>query len=37
VGIGSNIFIKKEDGSFDYNAITEKLRSAIQIVENLRK
>ncbi|HSP40965.1 MAG TPA: bifunctional 4-hydroxy-2-oxoglutarate aldolase/2-dehydro-3-deoxy-phosphogluconate aldolase [Gillisia sp.] len=37
VGIGSNIFIKNEDGSFDYNAITNKLREAIEIVEDLRK
>lgn len=37
VGIGSKLFQKKEDGAYDYNAITEKIRSAIQIVENLRK
>ncbi|HSP82761.1 MAG TPA: bifunctional 4-hydroxy-2-oxoglutarate aldolase/2-dehydro-3-deoxy-phosphogluconate aldolase [Gillisia sp.] len=37
VGIGSNIFIKNEDGSFDYNAITNKLREAIGIVQDLRK
>lgn len=37
VGIGSNIFIKNEDGSFDYNAITKKMSEALEIVEDLRK
>lgn len=37
VGIGSKLFQKKENGAYDYNAITEKISSAIQIVENLKK
>lgn len=36
VGIGSKLFIKKEDGSFDFAAITAKLREALQIVETLK-
>jgi 2-dehydro-3-deoxyphosphogluconate aldolase/(4S)-4-hydroxy-2-oxoglutarate aldolase len=36
VGIGSKLFIKKEDGSFDYQAITNKVSEAINIVQELR-
>lgn len=36
VGIGSKIFTKRADGSFDYDAITEKLKTAIEVVQNLR-
>ena len=33
VGIGSKLFAKKEDGSYDYEAITQKLKEAIQLVQ----
>lgn len=36
VGIGSKIFIKKTDGSYDYDQVTKVLKNAIQIVQNLR-
>ncbi|MCM4158188.1 bifunctional 4-hydroxy-2-oxoglutarate aldolase/2-dehydro-3-deoxy-phosphogluconate aldolase [Gramella sp. AN32] len=36
VGIGSKLFTKKEDASFDYDAITKKVSSAIKIVESLK-
>jgi len=36
VGIGSKLFTKKEDGSFDYEGITKKVSSAINIVEGLK-
>ncbi len=37
VGIGSKLFQKKEDGSFDLEKVEEKVREAIKIVEVLRK
>ncbi|WP_026837350.1 bifunctional 4-hydroxy-2-oxoglutarate aldolase/2-dehydro-3-deoxy-phosphogluconate aldolase [Gillisia sp. JM1] len=36
VGIGSKIFIKKADGSYDYDQVTKVLNNAIQIVKDLR-
>ena len=36
VGIGSKLFIKNEDGSFDYKKVQEQVASAIQIVKELR-
>lgn len=36
VGIGSKLFTKKEDGSYDYDAITQKVSSAINIVGGLK-
>ena len=36
VGIGSKIFTKKADGSYDYDQVTKVLKNAIQIVQNLR-
>lgn len=36
VGIGSKLFLKKEDGTFDEHAITKKVSEAIKIVQNLR-
>jgi len=37
VGIGSKLFQKKEDGSFDLKKVEEKVQEAIQIVESLKK
>ncbi|MDT0649530.1 bifunctional 4-hydroxy-2-oxoglutarate aldolase/2-dehydro-3-deoxy-phosphogluconate aldolase [Autumnicola edwardsiae] len=37
VGIGSKLFQKKEDGSFNYKGISEKVGSAIKIIESFRK
>lgn len=37
VGIGSKLFIRKEDGSYDYSAISEKIKSSLKIVESLKK
>ncbi|MDT0678819.1 bifunctional 4-hydroxy-2-oxoglutarate aldolase/2-dehydro-3-deoxy-phosphogluconate aldolase [Autumnicola musiva] len=36
VGIGSKLFQKKEDGSFDYEKIKESIKCSIEIVESLR-
>ena len=36
VGIGSKLFLKKENGSFDNDAIRLKVSEAIQIVQNLK-
>ena len=36
VGIGSKLFIKNEDGSYNHEAITQKVSSAINIVEDLK-
>lgn len=36
VGIGSKIFIKNGDGSYDYEAIKQNLQKALQIVEKLK-
>lgn len=36
VGIGSNLFVKKEDGSFDLKAITKNVRNSLDIVERIR-
>ena len=33
VGMGSRLFIKNNDGSFDFEAITEKVKEAIEIVK----
>ena len=35
VGIGSKLFGKKDDGSFDYEDISKKVRSSIDIVKKL--
>jgi 2-dehydro-3-deoxyphosphogluconate aldolase/(4S)-4-hydroxy-2-oxoglutarate aldolase len=37
VGMGSQLMIKKPDGSFDYNAIEQKTREALSIIADLRK
>jgi len=37
VGIGSKLFQKKEDGSFDLKKVEEKVQEALQIVESLKK
>ena len=36
VGIGSKLFIKKEDGAYDYDAITRNLKDALAAVKELR-
>lgn len=36
VGIGSKLFLKKEDGSFNYEGISTKVSEAINIVQNLK-
>ena len=36
VGIGSKLFLKKEDGTFDYQAITNTVSEAINIVQDLK-
>lgn len=36
VGIGSKLFQKKADGSFDYQQISKKVQSALDIVQTLR-
>lgn len=36
VGIGSKLFVKKEDGIYDLEAITEKMRSSLGIVKKIR-
>lgn len=37
VGIGSKLFLKNQDGSYDYKGITEKVRSAFQILKQIKK
>ncbi|MUP44852.1 bifunctional 4-hydroxy-2-oxoglutarate aldolase/2-dehydro-3-deoxy-phosphogluconate aldolase [Gramella sp. BOM4] len=37
VGIGSKLFTRKQDGSFDYPAISEKIESSLKIVQSLKK
>ncbi|MFK7755480.1 MAG: bifunctional 4-hydroxy-2-oxoglutarate aldolase/2-dehydro-3-deoxy-phosphogluconate aldolase [Flavobacteriales bacterium] len=34
VGMGSRLFVKNEDGSFDYNLISELLKNSIQIANS---
>ena len=36
VGIGSKLFIKNAEGAFDYDAITSKIKEALQLVKTLR-
>jgi len=36
VGIGSKIFTKKSDGTYDYDEVTKVLKNAISIVQDLR-
>lgn len=36
VGIGSKLFVKNSDGSFDFKEITSKVKSALGIVQNLK-
>lgn len=36
VGIGSNLFVKKDDGSYDLDAITRKVRNSLELVKNIR-
>jgi len=36
VGIGSKLFMKKEDGSFNYEGISTKVSEAINIVQDLK-
>ncbi len=36
VGIGSKLFLKKEDGSFNYEGISTKVSEAINIVQDLK-
>lgn len=37
IGIGSKIFIKKDDGSYDYTAIREILENTIKIIAKYKK
>ena len=37
VGMGSQLMIKKPDGSFDYSAIEQKTKEALSIIADLRK
>jgi len=37
VGIGSKLFHKKEDGSFNYQKVEEQVKESIKIIESLRK
>lgn len=37
VGIGSKLFLKKEDGTYNYDAIAEKVKMAIEIVKNQKQ
>ncbi|SDS65324.1 bifunctional 4-hydroxy-2-oxoglutarate aldolase/2-dehydro-3-deoxy-phosphogluconate aldolase [Gramella sp. MAR_2010_147] len=37
VGIGSKLFVQKENGDYDYEAISKKVKSSIEIVQSLRK
>lgn len=37
VGIGSKLFQKKEDGTYNYTTISEKVKSAIKMIESFRK
>lgn len=37
VGIGSKLFIRKQDGSYDYPAISEKIKTSLKIVDSLKK
>lgn len=37
VGIGSKLFVRKENGEYDYEAISKKVKSSIEIVQSLRK
>lgn len=37
VGVGSKLFHKKEDGSFDYEKVEEQVKESIKIIESLRK
>jgi len=36
VGMGSQLFVKKQDNSFDYKSITEKTRHSINIYQKIR-
>ncbi len=36
VGMGSRLMIKKEDGTFDYEAIAKKTREALDIIREIR-
>ena len=36
VGIGSKLFQKKENGEYDYAAVTQKVKTAIEIVKKIR-
>lgn len=36
VGIGSKLFVKKEDGSYDLKAITQKVKNSLDIVKNIK-
>lgn len=36
VGIGSKLFQKKSDGSYDYEQVTSKVKSALDIVQNIK-
>ena len=37
VGMGSKLMVKKEDGTFDYKAITLKTKEAIEIISEIRE
>lgn len=37
VGMGSKLFVKNADGSIDYKAVTEKVKSALVIVKKYQK
>lgn len=36
VGIGSKLFVKKDDGSYDLDAITRKVRNSLELVKKIR-
>ena len=36
VGMGSKLFVKGPDGSFDYNALTQKVKDTLDIIKGLK-
>ena len=37
VGMGSQLFVKKDDGSFDYNLISKLLKESMQVVNQVKQ
>ncbi|MBI6121245.1 bifunctional 4-hydroxy-2-oxoglutarate aldolase/2-dehydro-3-deoxy-phosphogluconate aldolase [Salegentibacter maritimus] len=37
VGIGSKLFVKKDDGSFDYDDVVKKISSTLQIIKSIKR